>query len=90
MALGELTLFDILLTLIGIFAGGWLLWLFVGRKSHSKNKLKKNQAAGDIAGADIFKGKAPEKGEILKQENVLKDNAAGGDIAGGNIYKDES
>lgn len=91
MELGQITLVDIMLTLLSIIGGGWLLWVFVKRKTNTKNVLKGNTSGGSIAGGSIINNNASSEtgggAEISKHQNILKNNTAAGDIAGGDIKK---
>lgn len=84
--IGQITLSDLFLTLIGIaFGGGGAFWLF--RKVRlGRNILKGNEAAGSIAGGSLIRASRGEK-IYTENNNVLKGNKAGGDIAGGDIEK---
>ncbi len=90
MELGQITFADIFLTAISIFGGGWLIWVFLKRKTDTKNTLKGNTSGGRIAGGSIIKNSGSGKtdgAEMSKHRNVLKNNTAAGDIAGGDIEK---
>lgn len=86
MALGEITLADIILTIISIILGGNIIWLFYKKVTNNKNTLKDNQSGGDIAGGNIVKTKQ-EKTSHSTNCNTLSNNIATGDIAGGDIEK---
>lgn len=85
MEIGEITLSDIFLTVIGIVFGG-IVWLFFKRVTNNKNVLKNNKAGGDIAGGNITRANEG-KSAYSTNRNTLKKNAADGNIAGGDIEK---
>jgi hypothetical protein len=90
MDVGNITLADIFLTAISMIGGGWLIWVFLKRKTDTKNTLKGNISGGSIAGGSIIKksGSVTSEGaEMSKHRNVIKNNTAAGDIAGGDIKK---
>lgn len=90
MEFGQITVADIFLTVVSMVGGGWLIWVFLKRKTDTKNILKGNTSRGSIAGGSIIK--SPRTGtndgaEVSKHRNILKNNTAAGDIAGGDIKK---
>jgi hypothetical protein len=90
MELGQITVAEIFLTAVSMIGGGWLIWVFLKRKTDTKNTLKGNISGGSIAGGSIIKNSGPgqnEGAEVSKHRNVLKNNTAAGDIAGGDIKK---
>lgn len=90
MELGQITIADIFLTALSIIAGGWLIWVFLKRKTDTKNTLKGNVSGGSIAGGSIIKESDTGNNggaEMSKHRNILKNNTAAGDIAGGDIKK---
>lgn len=90
MELGQITIADVFLTAVSIIGGGWLIWIFLKRKTDTKNTLKGNISGGSIAGGSIIeKSDRDNNGgaEISKHRNTLKNNTAAGDIAGGDIKK---
>ena len=84
--LGQITLSDLFLTILGVVLGGGTLWWLFKRVVLNRNTLKNNQAGGDIAGGSIVYSQSGEK-SYSKNRNVLKKNKTGGDIAGGDIEK---
>lgn len=90
MELGQITVADIFLTAVSMIGGGWLVWVFLKRKTDTKNTLKGNVSGGSIAGGSIIKTARPGTdggAEMSKHRNTLKNNTAAGDIAGGDIKK---
>lgn len=85
MELGEITVADIFLTIVGIVLGG-AVWIFFKRVTNNKNVLNGNKAGGDIAGGNILKT-GREKSAHSTNRNTLNNNVTKGDIAGGDIEK---
>lgn len=84
--IGQITLSDLFLTLLGAVLGGGGLWWLFTKVVLNRNTLKNNEAGGDISGGSILRHQPGEKVHS-KNRNVLKKNKAGGDIAGGDIEK---
>lgn len=84
--IGQITLSDLFLTLLGVVLGGGGLWWLFKKVVWNQNTLKDNEAGGDIAGGSILQHQTESKAHS-ENRNVLKRNKAGGDIAGGDIEK---
>jgi hypothetical protein len=87
--IGEVTVIDILLLIIGVLGSSGVGYFFIKRIKKNKNELYGNSAGGDMAGGDLNKAYKPQANEESSSNNILIGNTAGGDIAGGNINKDK-
>lgn len=83
--LGDITLSDIFLTLVGVAFGGGALWIFK-KVRYNGNVLKGNQAGGGIIGGSVTQGTTRDKTHS-QNRNTLKNNKANKDIVGGDVEK---
>lgn len=88
MQLGQITLADIFLVILGSLGTSWLTMLFLNRKTKTKNTVVDNKSGGTLAGGSIVKKDTNQHGSTISEHaNIVKGNVAAGDIAGGDIEK---
>ena len=71
MDLGQITVSDIFLVLLGVFLSGGVAWFFIHKKTKNRNILKGNIAGGDMAGGNIDKSGKKSSSQTVNK-NVLK------------------